>query len=141
MLKLARRYADKPADQWPALFHTILQTTLRDHYRRQAVRNRWRAFWNKDTGSDDGADVIAEAPDLNQPLPEQHIDNQRSLSQVEQALANLPLRQQQAFILRTWEGLSTEETAKAMKLSTGSVKTHLSRARASLQHQLQDFAP
>ena len=34
MLKLVNKYADKSPDDWGPLFHRILQTTIRDWYRR-----------------------------------------------------------------------------------------------------------
>ena len=41
MLKLAERYGDHPAEEYPMLFQRILQNTIRDYYRRQKVRSFW----------------------------------------------------------------------------------------------------
>ena len=53
----------------------------------------------------------------------------------------LPARQQQVFLLRTWQGFSVADTAKMLKCSEGSIKTHLSRATESLMKDIhQDKA-
>ena len=56
------------------------------------------------------------------------------------AIANLPERQRQVFLLRHVEALSVADTAVAMQCSEGTVKTHLSRALASLRQQLENPA-
>ena len=55
------------------------------------------------------------------------------------ALRALPARQREAFTLRVLEDCDVATTARIMGCSEGSVKTHLSRARDTLQKQLEDF--
>ncbi len=139
MLGLAQRYADRPAQEWGALFQTILQSRIRDWYRRAKVRNRFRVWFS--IGADDDADPIGELPDVAEPGPEARMGQARAMGVLEQAINRLPLRQQQAFVLRTWEGLDTRETARAMGCSEGSVKTHYSRACGALREVLKDYEP
>ena len=64
------------------------------------------------------------------------MDGNDQLASISQAVAQLPLRQQQVFLLRAWKEFSVEDTAQAMSISTGSVKTHYSRALNTLRESL-----
>ena len=48
----------------------------------------------------------------------------------------LPERQREVFILRHWHGFSTEETARLLGLTSGTVKSHLFRAVEQLKESL-----
>ncbi len=137
MFKLVQHYADRESAQWPALFHRILQSRIRDWYRRSAVRNRLRVWFG---GADeDGDDPLENQPAPHTDGPQQSLQNERFGDELERALHALPNRQQQAFLLRAWEGLSVEATAQAMGCSGGSVKTHYSRAIKVLRERLEGF--
>ena len=137
MFKLVQKYADRSEKDWGPLFHRILQSRIRDWYRRNKVRNRW-IVWLKPGNNEDAmtSDPIQNAPDHTQKNPETSLNNQRALSKVTEAVHSLPLRQQQAFMLRIWQGMDVAETAKAMACSAGSVKTHLSRALEKIRQAI-----
>lgn len=137
MLTLVRRYGDKPREEWQPLFFRILQSRISDHHRRTTLRRRLFG-WLTGDGREDGEDAIAEAPDPGVADPAARAALDGTVTALDAAVEALPIRQQQAFLLRTVEGLSVEETARAMGCSRGSVKTHLSRAHAALREQLED---
>lgn len=140
MLKLAQRYNNRDETEWPPLFHRILQSKIRDWYRRAKVRNKLYAWFGggKQEDGDDATDFIEQAADLRDQAPEQVLAARQELTVLEAAIATLPARQQQAFMLRSWEGMDVAQTASAMGCSTGSVKTHYSRALHFLRSKLDD---
>jgi len=153
MMKLAQHYADRSVEEWAPLFHKILQSTIRDWYRRQKVRNQWRTWLEftkvgtqqraqKDSADNLGSDAQGNTIDLFEDAhadgPVMKLVNERTIEALEAALHQLPLRQQQAFLLRVLEGLNVEETAQAMGCTAGSVKTHFSRAIHALRQKLED---
>ena len=144
MMKLVRKYRNKPAEEWTPLFYSILQSTLNDWHRRHKVRARWSGFIAKVRGREQEAehediDPIQQAADPVSVTAGESLDNERAMHKLEQHVAKLPLRQQQTFILRVWEGLSVEQTAEVMGCGTGSVKTHYSRAVQALRQSLEEF--
>lgn len=140
MLQLARRYADRSEAEWGALFHRILQSRLRDWHRRTRLRRRFLAWLGRSEDEPD-ADPLAHVADPADPDPAAGAARRQALKVLEAALASLPRRQQQAFLLRAWEGLDVEQTAHAMGCSAGSVKTHYARALETLRAALKDHWP
>lgn len=134
MLKLAEKYAQRPATEFPMLFQRILQNTIRDHFRRQKVRNLWTTLFSSFSSNDDNDDehdpleTLSSTADEGQDNPQHQVERGQTLAIIEAALQKLPLRQREAFILRYWEDMDVAETAAVMGCSEGSVKTHCSRA-------------
>ncbi len=135
MIKLARNYANRPDAEWTPLFYRILQNRIRDWQRRQTVKNKVMVFFGRGSEEDD-YDPIAAAPDTAGRSPDQELQNEEAMDVLQSALAALPGRQREAFMLRTFEGLNVAGTAVAMGCSEGSVKTHYSRAVHSLRETL-----
>ena len=135
MIKLARNYADRPGDEWTPLFYRILQNRIRDWQRRQMVRNRVMVFFGRGS-EDDDYDPVAAAPDPAGRAPDEELQSHEAMVSLEAAIGELPARQREAFMLRTFEGMDVSGTANAMGCSEGSVKTHYSRAVHSLRETL-----
>ena len=140
MFKLVEKYSERPATEWQPLFYRILQSRINDWYRRNSVRNRHQGFLNT-VGEEPDEDPIQTSKDPHGRAPDEQLQTETSMKKLQSALENLPLRQQQAFLLRAWEGLDVKQTALAMSCAEGSVKTHYSRAIHSLREQLGEFWP
>ena len=141
MIKLVRRYADRSDEEWTPLFYRILQNGVRDWHRRQAVRNRVMVWFRRKPEEDNDYDAIAAAPDPIGRAPDAELSNSEAMDSLEIAVRELPARQREAFMLRTFEGLDVADTATAMGCSQGSVKTHYSRAVHALRERLEEHRP
>jgi RNA polymerase sigma-70 factor, ECF subfamily len=138
MMKLAQSYGSRGEDEWKPLFYRILANRIRDMQRRRTVRGRIMAWLPaRDAESDEDADPVADAPSSD-PEPARRLEIDEAIRVLESGIADLPPRQQQAFLLRNFEGLDVAETASAMGCSEGSVKTHYFRALGSLRARLGD---
>lgn len=139
MFKLVEKYAHKPESEWTPLFYRILNSRIYDWHRRNKVRNRHRQWLKPANDSDE--DPIQGLADPRLQTPETETQTGNSMEKLQEALHELPLRQQQAFLLRAWEGLDVRQTAAAMECAEGSVKTHYSRAIHKLRDQLGEHWP
>ena len=138
MTAFVRRYRGKPGEQWRPLFFRTLDNKIKDWYRRRHVRFKWFSS-SRPAGPGDDLDVVDMAVDTAAVDPTRLVDSDSAGQALERALCALPDRQRQAFLLRTWQGMSVAETAQVMGCSEGSVKTHLSRALGSLRDKLEMF--
>ena len=136
MIKLVEKYSTYDKASWKPLFYSILESRIMDWHRRQKVRNRFRSWLHK--GEDEDENPIEQHPTEVGDFPDFQLQDAQFMQDLEVALQSLPIRQQQVFLLRLWEGLDISETAQAMRCSESSVKTHYARALAKLREALKE---
>jgi RNA polymerase sigma-70 factor, ECF subfamily len=95
------------------------------------IRNRRRAEWRYRKAL---ASIPREhaAPDFADDV-ESRLDAEAAMKGVLAAVAELPQRERDVLALCAWSGLSYEETAIALGVPIGTVRSRLSRARARLR--------
>ena len=136
MLKLARSYGTRPSEEWRPLFYRILNNRIRDWQRRRTVRIRLFGWLPGFVDDDEEAGDPYEAVPDSGLQPAERVQMNDAMTALQQALMELPKRQQEAFMLRNFEGMDVADTAHAMGCSEGSVKTHYSRAVHTLRARL-----
>jgi RNA polymerase sigma-70 factor (ECF subfamily) len=143
MIRLAEKYADRPAAELPLLFQRILSNATMDFFRRAKVRNAVMQNMSDFEGHDDDGDFdlleTLESIDgaLGSESAADTVGRAQILLQIDGEVEQLPTRQREAFLLRYWEELDVAETAAVMGCSEGSVKTHCSRAVHALAKALR----
>ncbi|OTG83486.1 RNA polymerase sigma factor [Acinetobacter sp. ANC 5054] len=139
-ISLHKAYAEKSTEEWYPLFYTILNNKLQDWRRKEARRSQPFSLFRKVSLDDDEVEV-QDVVDESTPNPFDFLDQAVTAEEIQNAIAELPVRQQQAFMLRAWEGFDTHTTAEIMNCSEGSVKTHYHRAIQGLRTALAHLNP
>ncbi len=108
---------------------------VRDEQKRDAYVRRILVRESYRRGPAKARDV-AHGPEIgDRPAPSHNRDDHLSLFP---ELAALPRQQRAVVVLRYYEDLSEREIAEALGVSTGAVKSHASRALATLRARLHD---
>lgn len=138
MCAFVRRYRNHPADQRRPIFYRCLNNRILDWHRKRTRRGRWMlGLWSTDDNWVDGPDAAVQASIAER--PDRVLGDTQFAQALEAGLQRLPLRQRQVFLLRAWEGLDVAQTAKALGIANGSVKTHYFRALGALRNALEKF--
>jgi len=138
MIKLVSNYSNRAAEEWQPLFFKILENRILDWHRKQKVMKKL-FFWRKpqhDLNDQGNSPIEQSTLDTN---GEAQLISEQLGEHLLKCIVALPLKQQQCFILRSWEGLSSKATAEVMNINESSVKTHYSRAISKLKQQQEAF--
>ena len=107
MFRLCEKYAERPEDEWAPLFFRILERRILDWHRRNTVQRKIFG-WSKsvtDIENPPYSDASGSALQEHVPSTEDEVIAEHTLDNLTQTLEALPLRQQQVFLLRIWQGL------------------------------------
>ena len=140
MFNMVKSYSNKPSAQWAPLFFKVLNNRITDQHRKRGFGRLAQWFGNDNVEEEPGTEAVDQLAS-DEFGPDNIADSSELSNAMELALAKLSFKQQQALVLRLWQGLSVKETAVAMDISEGSVKTHLSRAVHQMREHLQEFKP
>ena len=136
MIKLVTHYQQRPSQEWKPLFYKILQNRIRDWHRHQKVKNVI-FFWKSGSAGDDNQDWPDTLESAGHDKPDENISKNQQQADALHHLKQLSAKQQQCFMLRSWEGLSVAQTADIMGCSQGSIKTHYFRAVNKLKSLME----
>jgi len=75
------------------------------------------------------------------PCPSEALENQETIEQLTQAVAELPEIQRSAFILRHYHDMAYKDIAEILECNEGTVRSRLSRARQTIAQALQVTQP
>jgi RNA polymerase sigma-70 factor (ECF subfamily) len=104
-----------------------------------ACYDQLRVKKRRPTSSLDDLPVEADhTPYLHDPAeqPDEYLQRQELNRMIQDGISSLPVQQRMVVVLSDVQGLSYQEIAQAMGISLGTVKSRLSRGRASLRDHL-----
>ena len=142
LLRSARRLVPDPIDAQDLVQTALVRTyprwdgiadkALADAYMRRVMINTRTEWWRNRK--------LDEVPSAE--LPEASVDDgadQRAdREMLRDVMRVLAPKQRQVVMMRHYGQLSTEETARALGMSTGTVKSTLHRALARLRYELEN---
>ncbi len=109
--------------------YTITLNTVRDAARRKRSEPAWR--------NDEEDTASSRLPDPGSRTPEENAVRNEMVACYLDYVRKLPPRYHDVYVLSEFEDLTSEETARRLSLSVGTVKIRLHRARTMLNGELR----
>ena len=128
-LAARRAYADKKADELRPLLFTLVRNMAISHL---------KLHWNKHRHGEDISEVGRGYACPQSPTPESQLIVTESLVIIEEVLAGMSPRRREALRLHRYEGLSYEEIARRLSVSSTAVKKHVALAVAEIARRLAE---
>ena len=127
-----------PAAKFTTWLYTITQNVASNSLRKSSRRKEIN-LTNRPSGAVPTRPLDSLAKDRSSLMPTR-LAAQKEMGQIiEDAVQSLGERQRMAMLLSKYEGMSYQEIATTMELTTQAVKSLLSRARANLRELLEPY--
>lgn len=143
LLRSARRLVPDPLDAQDLLQTALVRTygkwdgiadkSLADAYLRRVMINTRTEWWRSRRLQEVPTEALPDVASVEDGF-EQHADRALLID----VLGVLAPKQRSVVVLRYWEQMTTEETAAALAMSQGTVKSTLHRALARLRAELEN---
>jgi RNA polymerase sigma factor (sigma-70 family) len=128
-LAARRAYPDKQADELRPLLFTLVRNMAISHL---------KLHWNRHRHGGDISEVVRAHACPQSPTPETQLIAVESLVLVEEVLAGMSPRRREALRLHRYEGLTYEEIARRLSVSSAAVKKHVALAVAEIARRLAE---
>ncbi len=125
---LVQSVLEKVGARWGSVLRKDVEPIA---YTRRALANAHISRWRRHRREH----LVADLPDVVAPAGTDRLEHEP----LWQALRELPPRQRTVVALRFYEGLSEQEIAGTLGISTGTVKSQHSKAMAALRRRLGAF--
>lgn len=114
---LARDVATSSLKEPRAFLTTVAQGLVANYFRRRDIEQAW-------------LDTLASQPEQIAVSPETRALILETLEAIDTALAGLPVKARQAFLMAQLEGMSYAEIARELNVSVSSIKKYMMKAIA-----------
>lgn len=135
-----QRAEDLVSDVFVLFWNSRLYASVNGSYRAYlfaAVRNKCCTYLKWELKKEAGAELNYKTASPN-PTPEEILYASDLHIKIEQAIRNLPNRQQQVFVLSRFEGKKNKEIARLLNLSVKTVEMHVSKTLAAFRKMLDN---
>lgn len=122
--------------QFSTWLYRIATNLAIDEMRRRKRKGRF--FFHNVVGSAQNEEKVSSVPDLRD-SPERRLDQKEKLCRLQGAVDALPEKYRLSFVLKEVQELSYQEIAKALRISQGTVKSRVRRAKLLLRRKLSEL--
>ena len=130
-VRVASLDSDEPVENPSAYLYRLASNLMLDRLRSDRRSGARDSAWVQSQRLELGGEAVADEPSA-----EQNVAGRQRLAQLTRAIADLPPKTRRAFELHKLEGLTQEETARALGVSRKTVEKQISAALQRLLARL-----